>query len=126
MLIFVYGTLKQGFGNHRLLANQEYIGRATTPDRYTMLSLGAFPGVVDAGSYRVYGEVYDVDDECLSDLDSLEGHPDFYRRTPIVVNTEDGDELEVETYLLPEIWIDGKHSIVQSGEWSRRPALAEY
>ena len=34
---------------------------------------------------NVEGEVYDVDEECLSDLDKFEHHPEFYTRQPTEV-----------------------------------------
>ena len=95
--VFVYGTLKQGYGNHRLLANSEYCGPAAfVTNEHTLRDLGAFPGVValpprpkdDQGVYigrlflyKIEGELYKVTDEELKALDRLEGHPSFYTRT---------------------------------------------
>jgi hypothetical protein len=31
---------------------------------------------------EIFGEMYDVDDKLLAHLDTLEGHPDVYTRTP--------------------------------------------
>ncbi|WP_457623862.1 gamma-glutamylcyclotransferase, partial [Persephonella sp.] len=33
-LIFVYGTLRKGFGNHRLLENAEFLGIGRTKEKY--------------------------------------------------------------------------------------------
>ena len=82
-LVAVYGSLKQGFGNHRFLVGSNYIGDTLTEARYTMYSLGGFPAVVPIGDTSIMIEVYDVDDETLRRLDMLEGHPDFYHRSDI-------------------------------------------
>ena len=83
--VFVYGTLKYGFGNHRLLRYSEYLGDATTSDRYNFFTLGYFPAVSKTGNealdlYRVDGEIYKVDDHVMYLLDQLEGNGVLYQR----------------------------------------------
>ena len=96
--VFVYGTLKAGFRNHRLLIDSEFIGNFKTLDRdYVMVSLGRSPAVrVDKleGGYQIEGEVYRVDDETLADLDRLEGNGSFYTRklVPIEGMTENNGQ----------------------------------
>lgn len=82
-LVFVYGSLKQGFGNHSLLADSTKLGTHVTPPEYSMYSLGAYPYVKVGGYTAIHGEVYEVDDETMGDLDRLEGVPVFYNRHPI-------------------------------------------
>lgn len=74
--VFVYGSLLSGLGNHGLLTGSAFIGKAITPPEFTMLDLGAFPGVVHTieGGSTVIGEVYEVDDMTLRRLDHLEGY----------------------------------------------------
>jgi gamma-glutamylcyclotransferase (GGCT)/AIG2-like uncharacterized protein YtfP len=86
--VFVYGTLKRGHSNHRLLSrgNAEFLGRAYVEGGWRMLDLGAFPGVVRDGNQkdgRVFGEVFSCDIETLATLDLLEGHPSFYERQKV-------------------------------------------
>lgn len=88
MKVFVYGTLKQGFGNSGLLNRASYLGNAYI--KGNMYSLGVFPAVSLDGNYRILGEVYRIDEEILSELDRLEGFPWFYHRS--LVRTTD-DEL---------------------------------
>jgi len=84
--VFVYGTLKRGFGNNDLLKTSEFVGIAETESKYLLLESG-IPFLVDdpchSKSCKVKGEVYLTDNEVLNDLDSLEGHPTFYERKPI-------------------------------------------
>ena len=91
--VFVYGTLKQGdlIRGMDLFDKEKtnYVGKAVTTDsNYSMIDLGAFPGVLINGEMNVTGEIYDVDDETLQHLDAIEGYPDFYQRA--TVNTTEG------------------------------------
>lgn len=81
--VFVYGSLKRGHYNHGLLRASSFLGCWRTPARYTLLDLGAFPGIVAGGGTAISGEVYGIDRGTLRALDRLEGHPDFYRRETI-------------------------------------------
>ena len=82
-LVFVYGTLRYGESNSPLLEGSPFLGEHRTAPSYRMLDLGGYPAVVPGGSDPILGEVYAVDPVTLGALDALEGHPDFYRRTPI-------------------------------------------
>jgi len=80
MLMFVYGTLKQGHVNSPLLTDQNYLGRCWTSDKhYRMFNVpGArynFPALTKAtdGGYSVFGELYDVSKGCKKVIDQLEG-----------------------------------------------------
>lgn len=101
-LVFVYGSLKTGFHNHRLLIDHGAapLGVATTDERYLLLRGMAFPFLINPDHLskrharralgtllgNVSGELYRVDDDCLARLDLLESHPRFYRREVIGVN----------------------------------------
>jgi gamma-glutamylaminecyclotransferase len=81
-LVFVYGSLKKGFHNHRLLETGQAIFKGTAESvapEYAMVDLGSFPGLID-GKQRVTGELYEVDAHTFHRLDSLEGHPHMYTR----------------------------------------------
>lgn len=102
-LIFVYGTLKKGYGNNTLLHSAEFVGNAQTVRPFKMYSYGGFPVVFETNddkSAPVYGEMYRVKDaRTMHSLDSLEGHPDWFCRTPVVVKTPEGEYTEVEMYI---------------------------
>ena len=123
-LVFTYGTLMRGFGNHYYLDGAEFICKAQTPAAFTMLNLGAFPGIVAKGDTSIVGEVYRVDEQTLMDLDRLEGHPTFYLRQIIgplrLINSEMMACLDdVMAYVLPEKWLDSRQ-IIESGDWRKR------
>jgi gamma-glutamylaminecyclotransferase len=81
--IFVYGTLLRGEPNHGLLASARFLGPHRTEPRFTLLLLGAYPGLVETGKTAVHGEVYAVDGATLRLLDRLEEYPRLYDRRPI-------------------------------------------
>jgi gamma-glutamylcyclotransferase (GGCT)/AIG2-like uncharacterized protein YtfP len=112
--IFTYGSLMSGFGNHRLLARARLVGAARTLPRFTLVSLGAFPAMLEGGATAVVGELYDVDDDTLAALDRLEGHPSLYTRTPIAL----AGRRRAEAYVLPAARAKG-YPVIETGDWRR-------
>jgi gamma-glutamylcyclotransferase (GGCT)/AIG2-like uncharacterized protein YtfP len=78
--VFVYGTLLSGEPNHAQLRGARLVGATRTEPRYTLVSLGPYPALIEGGTTSVTGEVYAVDDGLLSALDRFEGVPTLYRR----------------------------------------------
>lgn len=86
-IVFVYGTLKKGFGNHRLLQDSEFIKEESFTGKFELISDGMLPYLVKRDfTTTVHGELYKVNKETLKRLDRLEGHPDFYKRGLIAPN----------------------------------------
>ena len=74
MRLFLYGTLKRGCCNHHYMAGQRFIGTASTAPRFRLMGLGGYPGMVHSDEGRgIDGEVWEVDDDCLRRLHTLEG-----------------------------------------------------
>ena len=113
--VAVYGSLRKGLGNHRVLGESKLIGLEWIPN-YEMFSLGSFPGIRD-GKGAIYVEVYEVDSDTLGRLDTLEGYHsknsvnNFYDKEE--VSTKFGDALiytlQGERYK--------RSPIVSSGNW---------
>jgi gamma-glutamylaminecyclotransferase len=84
-ILFVYGTLKRGERNHRLIADQEFLGEALTEPRYRVIDLGPHPGLVvdEANGLAVRGELYAVSDTSLAKLDAFEGAE--FPRGPVAI-----------------------------------------
>jgi len=114
-LVAVYGTLKSGFGNHRVLGEEaEFMGNDVL-DNWSMYSYGHFPFVVpteDAGD-KIYVEVYAIPN--LRRTDALEGYHEgydgFYDRKKVA--TIFGDAW---IYFFPEK-PDRNYPRVESGVW---------
>ncbi|MDB6115649.1 MAG: ytfP [Lacunisphaera sp.] len=87
-LVFVYGTLKRGGSNHLFLAGQRFVGNVRTAPGFTLYSLGDYPGMVRApgDTAGVAGELWAVDENCLPELDRLEGIDEgLYERIDVLL-----------------------------------------
>ncbi|MDZ7697722.1 MAG: gamma-glutamylcyclotransferase family protein [Deltaproteobacteria bacterium] len=102
-LVFLYGTLKRGFGNHHFLDGSRFLGKAITKKKYALYVSG-IPFVIENEPVsQISGEVYEVDEDTLARLDRLEGHPDWYCRKWINLIMERGSLNDVEK--VNEAWI---------------------
>jgi len=108
--VFVYGTLKAGHGNHRLLENSKLLHEATITGK--MVSLGGFPCVSTNGDNQIHGEVYEVDDQTLGHLDHLESNGSFYTRE--IVNSSKGP---VWVYLIQDEGYYQTRPLIRNGVW---------
>ena len=108
--VFTYGTLRQGYGNSRILSNAgaECLGERTTSGSYLMGDVG-FPYVFDPDTtegllhdeyYKpVTGDLWTIPSvQCFKSLDSLEGYPWHYDREVITLNTGE----EAWMYIQPD------------------------
>lgn len=111
--IFVYGTLRKDQSNHHLLAGAEFLSYGRTPAKYRLVSMGGYPAMLHDGEISVYGEIYSATPEMVKRMDHLEGHPDYYRRTPIVL----ADGVEVEAYICQDEGSAGGRPAISSGDW---------
>lgn len=117
--VFVYGTLKNGFYNHRYLAGSRFIGSARTTEKYAMYTEGGIPCVVeDEAVSNIYGELYSVDGTVLQNLDRLEGHPNWYQRREIEICLDDGTSPTVKAWMYFIPYHSGK--LITSGEFTER------
>lgn len=116
--VAVYGSLRKGFGNNRLLSSAEFLGDGATIDHFTMHSLGGFPCIVEDGNCNVAVEVYAVDNDTFERLDMLEGYPDFYNRKLTEICLFSGEQVKCWVYYMDQ---DNAYirpnSEVESGDW---------
>lgn len=124
-LLFVYGTLKKGHTRQKYLLNERYLGIGTLAPSHRMVQISGYPALIppkegEEGSC-VKGELYEVDDACMAELDKVEGvaHGVFKRQklqlkshVPVMLPT-DGTVLlnmeagEVTAYVYAK---DGSHA----------------
>ena len=99
--VAVYGTLKNGFHNHHLLVGSDFVGSGKLHDRYP-LEVRGLPYLYKekgVGEF-VDVEVYDVDDNLLTRLDRLEGHPNWYKREQVLIDLDDWSKTTAWVYFL--------------------------
>ena len=112
-LVFVYGTLKRGFGNHHVLGSSTLVGNATTVNSFPLfVDCYRVPYLVDKPSaptsHCIAGELYEVPPDELVKLDILEGiAEERYIRRLVPINhspslPEYPPVSEAWCYLLPE------------------------
>ena len=116
-LVFVYGTLRRG-GRRAMpdvFPGAKFVGGAGVRGR--LYDLGEYPGLLLGGSdSQVAGEVYEVDDETLDEMDAIEA-ADGYRRRRVDVSLDTGGsacwvyapERDPEFY--------SRHPLITSGDW---------
>ena len=109
--VFVYGTLMSGFGNNSIISHTEpeidcSIGpiKATTEDDFMLTAYThSFPAMyrfVGADAAPVHGEIWSVHPMTLERMDTLEGHPHWYKREKIWGKAETGVRVQVMTYIM--------------------------
>jgi len=122
--VFVYGTLRCGEPNHRILAGSPIAIEAGVLDGADMYA-AAFP-YVTPGAGSVVGEVVWIDpdryDETMARLDHLEGYrgPDrsnHYDRHTVTVTTDAGELVSVWVYFAGRLVEPDRYPLVAGGDW---------
>lgn len=130
--VFVYGSLRKGLSNHKLLLSSEFIDEFTSEEDFQMIyyKTKKFPYllndfIINLPTTKIKGEIYKISDNVLRRLDSLESHPDLYKRTLHKFKNQKGDILDALIYILvkPEIILFVKNEITENyflaetGDW---------
>ena len=125
---FVYGTLKRGEGNHRLIEHAEFVDVGYVRG-CVLFDLGGCPAMM-TGDFRsqmtdhvAKGEIYAVEDEhldhTLASLDRLEQEGRMYLRAKLIVWSKEGFPYECTTYLYIMPLRSGEQ-VVDDGWWAGR------
>lgn len=123
MKVFVYGTLKSGYGNNRLLDGQTFL-ESSFLNGYKMFysgGVGSFPCIIPDKDSVIRGEVWDIgeDMDCLQRLDWLEGHPRMYKRTTEFHPYHNDLEVYVWNYPMNDKYVEVPKNSNNEYEWSR-------
>ena len=114
--IFVYGTLRSGGGNSRLLRESELVSIAKTDGKYALYVEGIPYAVKKEEVSRIIGEVWSVNSDTLQSIDLLEGHPNWYVRELINVILTDANMLRAWIYFNPS----PRGRLVESGDYFKQ------
>jgi len=133
-LLFVYGTLRQNFGNHGFLKNAHFFGEAKTQDKFVMHCRGSIPFVSESQAIsQIVGEVYEIDDNTLAAIDQLEGcYPkrddsgefessSWYIRKQVAIQFGGGNNaIYIWMYFNEQ---ETQHPIISTGDYKDREAM---
>merc|ERR1712037_93131 len=95
MLIFVYGTLKRGFSNYHEMEKLEgkiFISEAKTVKKFPLVVATecGIPALLKVpGSARVTGELWEIPERWIQQVDDFEAHPELYTRLNEEVERKD-------------------------------------
>ena len=114
MKLFVYGSLMQGQRNHDNLKDSAFLGEAETGAEFEMVTNGSIP-IVRPGSEIVRGELYEVSDEVLKNIEVLEEvAAGLYKKIEIDVKGEKAVIFLGGTILESDNWAK-----VEGGDWKK-------
>lgn len=122
MLLFVYGTLKQGGKYHCYLEEATLIAEHATA-RGTLYDSGmGYPAMTVADGGEISGEVYDIPEELWPAIDDLEGYTggavsDLFDKIETTVDVS-GEALNTIVYVAKDSKLLQKK--VESGIWDVR------
>jgi gamma-glutamylcyclotransferase (GGCT)/AIG2-like uncharacterized protein YtfP len=124
-VLFVYGTLRRGCRNHKVLRKSHGRFLAEGQIGGTLFDMGEFPGATRDGrtAARVWGEVYSLPNpgRALKLLDKLEAfdadspESSLFLREITTVTLADGRRVQAWIYWLREL--RGKRRRLASGEY---------
>lgn len=115
-LLFLFGTLKQGFPNAASNRGRRVGGVFRTLDRLPLLLVGErhVPWLVDSPGLgeRVAGELYEVDAAALAAMDALErvGEPDGYQRKAVRVQADTPGDA---TVVLAQVYLKRADQVIE-------------
>lgn len=107
-LIFVYGTLKEGFRNFHINRGRRVEGEFVTvvPHRLYIVGPYRLPWMLEGGqaplAQPVFGQVFSVDDEALAEMDALERIDEagwYLRRRLALRLRDDVAAAQIETWV---------------------------
>ncbi len=98
--VFVYGTLMKGERASGMLGDSTFKGEFVLDD-YALYDLGPFPGIKEKPGEEVIGEVYEIQDTVIPNMDRYEGEGELYKRSVVSVRNESMslDDVFVYVYL---------------------------
>lgn len=116
--VFVYGALRSGASHAWRMKDSALVGAASVAG--TLVKIDWYPGLVLGGESEVVGEVYEVSEEVLAELDLFEGvsgeeRKGEYARVSAKVSLSDGSMRECLIYE----WLLGVagYQVVANGDW---------
>lgn len=132
--LFTYGTLRVDEPNSQILKYHCKVPETCkTVDKFILFtqSCKAFPFMIPVSFWpemsnyatQIVGDVYTITNVGLARCDKLEGHPDWYERTVIQIETFSGIQ-EAFAYILTKDAFEKEkeydYHILETGDWKLR------
>lgn len=120
MWLFVYGTLMSPFPAHaRFMQGCRFLGFAETLEGFTMYSWndGRYPMIVSDGKTTIKGELYEVSEQILEELDEYEGSE--YERQTVMIKDLGMAQVYVvrDLDMIDRVLKEGLVTEVEKGDW---------
>ena len=113
MKLFVYGSLKRKERLNPCLEDSLFLGVGKI--KGILFDLGAYPAAIEKMTDRlIEGEIYEVSDRVLRNLDQIEGNPNYYIRK--LVKEEISSE-KVWVYFMPNKNLPCRAKLLFKGVW---------
>ena len=119
LLLFAYGSLRQGERDHAALDGAHCRGTVRTARGYRLVDLGVYAAMIEAGEQAVVGELYEITRETRRELDVMKEAGVLFHR--VRVELEDGRS--AEAYLMREDQVRGRRRL-RTGDWKQRFSTA--
>ncbi len=108
--LFAYGTLRKDEFNNQIIVNHsKYVETCQTTDEFIIFTQDykIFPFIVRPSMWpemaeyacKITGDLFNINETALRRCDKLEGHPTWYKRELIKLNTSSGIQ-EAYVYIL--------------------------
>lgn len=125
VLVFVYGTLRpqrpgtaeQDSRYHCHIAPHVISVREASLSNAELYDLGEYPGAMP-GRHVIRGDLLEVASAALPIMDRIEGHPVFFRRRSVTVQTSAGDAV-AWIYWAPD-GLTYRKPRIPNGDWLLR------
>ncbi len=106
----------KGQSNHESIENCIYLGDAVLND-YGIREVGTYPAAVPMKNYRIYGEVYEIDEKTKALVDRIEDVGYLYDCKTVTVHSDFAGDKEVLFY---EYLLDTSHmkTRLPFGKWN--------
>lgn len=86
--VFVYGTLKEGYGANYKLHREKKLGTFVSESKFRIFGDGFPMAILSKDGHPLRGEVYTLNAMTLPILDAYEGYPHFYGRDKLLFKEE--------------------------------------
>jgi len=105
MYYFAYGSnmnreqMKKRCPTGRFLKRARLLGYKFVYDGHSSMRNGAVANIIKSENGTVWGVIFEIDDECIKNLDRYEGFPRSYQRRCVGVDDEGGNTYQAVVYL---------------------------